>query len=114
MISAVEDAGFGAAYVPPGLDDGAAGVHSAAQAAQQELAYWWGLFSASLWFTVPVFFAAMVLPRIPGELSLLHKRTQECAGLWESQRRAAVERIGGPAFAPGWAPPQGPRPSRKP
>lgn len=39
---------------------------SAAANAARELAFWWGLFSSSLYFTVPIFLIAMVLPMFPG------------------------------------------------
>ena len=44
-----------------------AAAGGAQAAAARELRYWWGLFSSSLFFTVPVFVVAMVLPMIPGE-----------------------------------------------
>eukprot|EP00198_Chlamydomonas_reinhardtii_P009930 XP_001699267.1 heavy metal transporting ATPase [Chlamydomonas reinhardtii] len=46
-----------------------AAAGGAQAAAARELRYWWGLFSSSLFFTVPVFVVAMVLPMIPGERS---------------------------------------------
>ncbi|EFJ52982.1 hypothetical protein VOLCADRAFT_102604 [Volvox carteri f. nagariensis] len=52
--------------VAKGWPGGGGGGGSAASAADRELRYWWGLFSTSLFFTVPVFLVAMVLPMLPG------------------------------------------------
>lgn len=37
---------------------------------KRELAYWWGLFTSSLFFTIPIFFVSMILPMIPGSESV--------------------------------------------
>ncbi|KAJ9512553.1 hypothetical protein QJQ45_018941 [Haematococcus lacustris] len=62
MLAAVDDAGFKASLLQ---DHGQAPDGGSAHAAK-EIGYWWALFRASMLFTVPVFFVAMVLPRIPG------------------------------------------------
>jgi hypothetical protein len=46
---------------------GVLGGNSAAAASERELRYWWGLFSSSLFFTLPIFFVAMVMPMVPGK-----------------------------------------------
>ncbi|GIL57370.1 hypothetical protein Vafri_12621 [Volvox africanus] len=45
---------------------GGKGSGGTMSAADREVRYWWGLFSTSLFFTVPVFIVAMVLPMMPG------------------------------------------------
>ncbi|GIL89731.1 hypothetical protein Vretifemale_17508 [Volvox reticuliferus] len=49
-----------------GAGGGGKGSSGTMSAADRELRYWWGLFSTSLFFTVPVFIVAMVLPMMPG------------------------------------------------
>ncbi|KAF5841526.1 hypothetical protein DUNSADRAFT_12454 [Dunaliella salina] len=61
IIAAITDAGFSAEPAGPDSDG-----RDVTDANTQELQYWWRLFSSSLMFTVPVFFVAMILPRLPG------------------------------------------------
>uniref|UniRef100_A0A7S3QPV9 HMA domain-containing protein n=1 Tax=Dunaliella tertiolecta TaxID=3047 RepID=A0A7S3QPV9_DUNTE len=77
IIAAITDAGFSAEPAGPDTEG-----RTATDANAQELQYWWRLFSSSLTFTVPVFFVAMILPRIPGvyfcsynESSCIHANT---------------------------------------
>ncbi|GLI67539.1 hypothetical protein VaNZ11_011761 [Volvox africanus] len=57
---------WGAGSSGGGAGGGSKGSGGTMSAADREVRYWWGLFSTSLFFTVPVFIVAMVLPMIPG------------------------------------------------
>ncbi|KAG2435932.1 hypothetical protein HXX76_007127 [Chlamydomonas incerta] len=74
MIASIErcDGGAGGAegLTATLLRSELAAAGGAQAAAERELRYWWGLFSSSLFFTVPVFVVAMVLPMIPGSSAI--------------------------------------------
>lgn len=72
-------AGFDAEPSSGQLDTG--GAHL-----ERELAYWWGLLSSSLLFTIPVFFVAMVLPMFPGRWRG-ERGSRPGGGGWGSQRQ---------------------------
>ncbi|KAG2433084.1 hypothetical protein HYH02_012788 [Chlamydomonas schloesseri] len=74
MIAAIErcdgGAGGGEGLTATLQRNELAAAGGAQAAAERELRYWWGLFSSSLFFTVPVFVVAMVLPMIPGSSAI--------------------------------------------